>query len=112
MEWVQRCAVLVAAIALIVGFYKLTIWRADSVVRQWALENGFELLHFKRCFFKGGFGWSPTSQNQIVYSVCVRDRWNEERSGWLRCGNYFGVIFSNEAQVKWKESPRDTSTRA
>ena|ERR1043165_4570215 len=104
------CAVIV--IVLILGFYRLTIWRANSIVRRWALENGFDLFHFKRCFFTGGFSWFTTSRNQIVYSILVRNRWNEERSGWLRCGNYFGVIFSDEAEVKWNESPRDDTSRA
>jgi hypothetical protein len=112
MNLLQRCAIIFAVIAIVLSFYKLTIWRANSILRNWALENGFEVLRFERCFFTGGFGWFTTSRNQIVYSILVRDRSNEERSGWLRCGSYFGVLFSNEAEVKWKVPPRDTSERA
>ncbi|SRR6266481_5077471 len=113
MDLLQRCAIIFAVITIVLSFYKLTIWRANSILRKWALENGFEVLRFERCFFTGGFGWFTTSRNQIVYSILVKDRWNEERSGWLRCGSYFGgVLFSNEAEAKWKVSPRDTSERA
>jgi hypothetical protein len=112
MNLFQRCTIIFAVIAIVLSFYKLSIWRANSILRKWALENGFEVLHFERCFFTGGFGWLTTSRNQIVYSIRVRDRSNEERSGWLRCGNYFGVIFSNDAEVRWKEPLCGTSERA
>jgi hypothetical protein len=109
MDLYQGLGISLGLIALIISWCKLTIARADAIVRRWALENGFELLHFKRCFYKGGFSWLTTSRNQIVYEVQIRDPWKEERSGWLRCGNYFGVIFSNEAEVRWKYSPRNDS---
>jgi hypothetical protein len=111
MDLLQRCGIILAVITIVLGFYKLTIWRAKSILRKWALENGFEVLRFERCFFTAGFGWFTTSRNQIVYSILVRDQSNDERSGWLRCGSYFGVIFSNDAEVKWKESPPDPSER-
>jgi hypothetical protein len=113
MSLLQKCAIILAVITIVLSFYKLTIWRANIILRRWALEKGFEVLRFERCFFTGGFGWFTTSRNQVVYSILIKDRWNEERSGWLRCGSYFGgVLFSNEAEVKWNVPPPDPSERA
>lgn len=104
IEIIGRSAVVSAVVAGIFAIYKVAVSRADSMVRQWASENDFELLHFERCFFTGGFNFFTTSRNQIVYSVRVRDRASHERSGWLRCGSFFGgVIFGSGTEVKWKE---------
>jgi len=96
---------LAIGIALCIGvvvLYRFVVARADKILRRWAMENHFELLHFERCFFTGGFSPFTTSRNQIVYFVRVRDGEHQERSGWVRCGS-FSHPFGNQTDVKWKD---------
>jgi hypothetical protein len=102
---ILRC--LAIGIALSVGvvfFHRKIISRADTVLRNWAGRNGYELMCAKRCFLTGAFNPFTTSRNQIVYFVKVRDQECQERSGWVRCGSFASLIFfSDETEVKWKE---------
>src|SRR5580658_6870631 len=103
---ILRC--LAIGIAVSGGLVLLTMRmtaRADTILWNWARKNGFELVHSERCFFTGGFNPLMTSRNQVVYFVKVRDQDQRERSGWVRCGSWAGFIFfSDEAEVKWKET--------
>lgn len=91
-------------LTLILGSYFWSKVRSKMILEKWAFENGFRIVDSKRAFFNGGFSWLTTSRNQKVYSITVRDEKGRERSGWLRCGSYFGGIFwSDKAEVKWKE---------
>ncbi len=103
---IARCAGIGVAISLaLVFFHRKTVARANAILQNWAREHDFELLHFEASFFTGGFGWLTTSRNQRVYFVRVRDREHRERSGWVRCGSFWGgVLFGNEAEVKWKDT--------
>jgi hypothetical protein len=101
---------IIAAVVCVVGI--VTFWlatlRGKAIVQKWAAANDFEILRAEPCLFTGGSGmWqTPTSRNQIIYSVRVRDRAGQERSGWLRIGSFFGgIMFGSErAEVKWKHS--------
>ena len=105
IEILRYLAIGVALCVVVFAFYRGTIARADKILRHWATENHFELVHFKRCFFTGGFSPLTTSRNQIVYSVRVRDTERGERSGWVRCGGFWDVIFlSDKAEVKWQDT--------
>lgn len=91
-------------LTLILGSYFWSNVRSKMILEKWTIENGFQIIDSKKAFFRGGFGWLTTSRNQKVYSITVRDEKGRERSGWLRCGSYFGGIFwSDKAEVKWKE---------
>jgi hypothetical protein len=93
-----------AAIAAGVGFVTFDKRRSIAVLRKWAAENNFELLRSERSFSSGAFRWL-TSVKTSVFFVNVRDREGRERSGWVRCGSPFeGVLFSDKAEVKWKET--------
>src|SRR5207245_1424683 len=103
---ILRClAIAVVLCAGIVFLHRKTIARANTILQHWAMRNGFELFHSERCFFTGAFSWLTTSRNQIVYFVRVRDQEHHERSGWVRCGSWASFIFfSDEAEVKWRET--------
>jgi hypothetical protein len=91
----------VVGVVLCIGvvlWYRWTLSRANAKLQDWAQQNGFDLLHFKRCFYSGAF-WS-VNRNQIVFYVDVRDRESHERSGWVRC-NIWGRL---EAEVKWEKT--------
>jgi uncharacterized protein YcfJ len=104
----ENWTILVAAGAVsAVGTYFL----ADKILRKWAGKNVFELLEKKCHYFnyKGPFDLWTTSNSQVVYSVRIRDRQGNERTGWVRCGTFLGgVFFSNKAEVRW-DQPDETS---
>jgi hypothetical protein len=93
------------AIALIVGGYWLQYSRAKAILEAWAANEGHTLLSLDRCYFgTGPFNLWTNGRGQVVYHVRVRDRSGEARSGWVRCGGYFGgVLFSNRTEVRWEE---------
>lgn len=91
-------------IALFLGWNRLFMKRASSILEKWAAANGLEILDCQRPFYSGAFNWWTTSGGQVVYSVRVRDKKGHERSGWVRCGNYWnGVLSSDKIEVKWNE---------
>ena len=77
--------------------------RSRFVVRRWATKNEFKLLKYKQLWFGvGPFFYKRTSSNQTVYSVTVRDRQGNDKSGWVRVGGWWwGALFSDEADVIW-----------
>jgi hypothetical protein len=96
----------ILAILLIVFVYWWFDRRSKIILQKWAYENGFQIMEKKKryLFFAGPFNWWTNSRNQIIYYLKVRDRNGRERSGWARCGSYFGgVFFSDKIEVKWDE---------
>jgi hypothetical protein len=93
----------------LVAFVVAGIWfqysRAKAILDAWAASEGFTIQSFDRCYFgTGPFRWWTNGRGQVVYHVRVRDRSGEARSGWVRCGGYFGgVLFSNRTEVRWEE---------
>lgn len=95
----------VVVILVIVAFASLALRfsRSQSVLDQWADENGFEILHSEyRNFFRGPF-FLTTSKGQTVYYVRIRDRQGVERAGWVRCGGWFLGLMSDKAEVRWED---------
>jgi len=94
-------------IALVAASFVWFFVRSKTLLQKWAAENGFQITHYERkwLFFTGPFKWWTTSRNQTVYFVRVRDRDGYERSGWVRCGSFFGgVLFSDKTEVRWDET--------
>jgi hypothetical protein len=93
----------IAVIAAGVGFVAFDKRRSATVLRKWAAENNFEVLRSERSLSSGAFCWLASVKTSVFF-VTVRDRESRERSGWVRCGSPFeGVLFSDKAEVKWKE---------
>mgnify|MGYP001367836181 CR=1 FL=1 len=77
--------------------------RSNTVLEQWAEDNGFELLSSECChFMRGPFFWT-TSKGQTVYYVKVRTSSGHERTGWVRCGGFFLGLWSDAAEVRWED---------
>jgi hypothetical protein len=105
MELVRSLGIAVMVITLVVGFHVFHSNRGLAILKKWVARNGFQLLDYRRPFYSGGFSPFSTSRGQVVYSVKVRDASGDERTGWVRCGSFFGgVLFSDEAEVKWENS--------
>lgn len=96
---------------LMIAFFLSIFWwfdrRSKTILNKWADQNGFEIVEKKQryMFFTGPFRFWTNSRNQLIYSFRVRDRDGHERSGWARCGSYFGgVFFSNQIEIRWDET--------
>ncbi len=73
-------------------------WRLDA----WARRRAAEILSRERCYvrrgpfdFLGGYA---------VFRVRILDAARRERAGWVRLGDYFLGLCSDEAIVRWDES--------
>jgi hypothetical protein len=96
----------VLAIVVLAGFVAfmlyLQIRRAQTLLRGWAKENGYEILGAEhRIFRKGPYIWS--ARGQAVYRVRVRDRAGVERLGWVRCGSWFAGVLSDKVESRWDQ---------
>lgn len=81
----------------------LTVARADTILNGWASRNGYRVLNRDYAwFFKGPFFWS-TTRSQVVFRVTVQDGSGVPRSGWVRCGSWWGGILSDDAEVRWDD---------
>jgi hypothetical protein len=91
-------------LAWVIGFFWYSNVRSRSILEKWAAENSLEILHFKKEWNTDAQFSGMTSKGQAIYSVKVRDHAGNERSGWVRCGSCpGGVLFSNKAEVIWKD---------
>jgi hypothetical protein len=98
MVGLVACVGLVAALAIVWHFS-----RAASLLRQWAEENGYCVVHSEyRYFFRGPFFWT-TSNGQAVYRVTVEDSEGSLRNGWVRCGGWLLGLFSDHVEARWDD---------
>lgn len=94
-----------AVVALVIFFVN---WfyssRSQSIIQNWANQNGFQLLRYQQKFFRTGpFRWWTIGRGQTIYTVIVRTPDGRDRSGWIRCGSFWsGVYFSNDTEVRWE----------
>jgi|SRR5947207_14862587 len=78
--------------------------RGRFLLKQWAHENGYQVLRSQvRLLDAGPFRWS-SSKRQFSYFVQVRDRAGSERSGWVRCGSFWRGLKSDKTEVRWKDT--------
>jgi hypothetical protein len=83
--------------------YTLTSNRSQHMLFRWAEENGYQILDYQaKILNRGPFFWA--SKGQLVFRVAVEDAHGTQRTGWVRCGSYWGGIFSYEVDVKWDNS--------
>ena len=95
---------IIAAGAVLVS---LTIWwhfgRSNSLLHQWAEQNGYHILRQEyRNFLKGPFFWT-SSRGQTVYYVVVEDSAGNRRNGWVRCGSWLFGLLSDNVEARWDD---------
>ncbi len=98
------CGIAVFLIAVFIGVDWYRISRSRSILRKWAAWNGLQILSFKRAFWTGAFNPFATSRSQVVFWVRVRDGAGNDRSGWVRCGSFWGGLSRTQAEVKWESN--------
>jgi len=100
------CLVGLSALALFISIYWWFDRRSKVILQKWAGLNEFLIMEKRQryIFFTGPFKWWTNSRNQIIYFVKVCDRNGKERSGWARCGSFWGgVFFSDKIEIRWDE---------
>jgi hypothetical protein len=94
-------AVLVIGVVVLIQFWCTS--RARQMVETWARNNGFRILSCRYHWIRRGpFFWN-SSKSQMVYRVTVRTPEGKSRSGWVRCGSYWGGVFVERVEVRWED---------
>jgi hypothetical protein len=87
------------AIAYAIWYYR----RARELLQSWADQHGFQIQAVEhRWLNRGPFFWT-TSRGQVVYYVTVLDTAGRKRRGYVRCGSFWGGLFSDKVEVRWDE---------
>jgi hypothetical protein len=93
---------------LALGFYLSFKWQAETdktyqlLLKKWADENGWDIVHRRRCKFLSPWIFSR-SGSQFVYYVTVarEDNPTWARWAWVRCGGWFLGPKSDRIEVSW-----------
>ena len=94
---------ILAVLAIVVLSLMWHFGRSQTILQQWADQNGYRIIDQRyRNFFKGPFFWT-TSRGQTVYSVTVEDDHGRRRTGWVRCGGWFLGLLSDHVDVRWDD---------
>ncbi len=80
-------------------FYK----KSETLLNQWAAKNSYDLVEYElRWLKRGPFSWF-SSAGQTIYHVKVFDQNTlSSKEGWVRCGSFWGGLFSSKTEVKWE----------
>jgi hypothetical protein len=93
-----------AFLALVVLYGVGPLARARYMLARWARSEGFRVLDTKRRVFNTGpFVWAWLG-HAVVFWVVLEDREHRRRSGWVKCGRYWGGLLSNNVEVAWQDS--------
>lgn len=91
-----------------VAYGALLVSKERSLLRDWAEQSNFRLLHSKRRLLLTGpfFGRSRKSS---VFHVHIRDAKGVHRTGWVRFGPRFAHFGDTESVVEWQEDPKNAN---
>lgn len=82
-------------------FIAWSLTRSQRMLDQWAAESHLKLVSANPCWVnRGPFLWT-TSKHQMIYRITVVSEDGERRSGWARCGTFFGGLFADSVEVRW-----------
>lgn len=77
--------------------------RSKEMIRQWAVQSGYQILLIERPLFnRGPFFWT-TSRQQTVYRVEVQNNEGQVQKAWIRCGHWLTGVSSDEIEVRWED---------
>jgi hypothetical protein len=101
MTHITDCVGYVVAVAVVFATVAWHFSRSRSMLRHWARRHNCEILSSEyRVFWRGPFFWTA-SRVQAVYYVKLREVDGCERIGWVRLGNWFFGLLSDESSVHW-----------
>jgi hypothetical protein len=92
------------ALVAIIGFSVVVrhCSRARNILKQWADDNGYEILSSEQRWLRRGPFWLSSGGQEIFY-VTLRTSDSELKRGWVRCGSSFLGILVKQADVQWDE---------
>ena len=77
--------------------------RARYMLARWARSEGFRVVERKRRVFNTGpFVWAWLG-HAAVFWVVLEDCEHRRRSGWVKCGRYWGGLLSSNVEVAWQD---------
>ncbi len=77
--------------------------RSQSLLDQWAQQNGFRIVNSERRMLMRGPMFLTTTKGQEVYYVTVEDQAGKVRSGYVRCGGKMLGMLSDNVDVRWDD---------
>jgi hypothetical protein len=97
---------LVVPALVIMACVGVELWahaRAQRLVTDWAVSEGYQLVSCKRRWVdKGPFTW-PARASWIVFAVVVASPNGRSRAGWIRVGGYWIGLLSSRLTVSWQD---------
>jgi hypothetical protein len=88
------------AVLIFAGMLSWEQDRGRKFLRNWAEQNGYEIVDSKWSLIGGAFWWTVIGK-QRTYYVRVRDAAGTMRSGWVLCGGWLFGILDKHAKVQW-----------
>jgi len=88
---------ILVSVAMIAWF----LARSRRLLDEWAADNGITITSRERRYLRRGpFLWT-TGRGQDVYYITAVDGSGTSRSGYVRCGSFWGGILSDKVTVEW-----------
>jgi len=98
---IKPFGLLLIVIAALIGWIRIFVSRAHERLRNWAAENGLQIVKVHRRPFwnrTGPFSLWVHRRDQPILFLRVRDREGHERDCWVRYR-----IFGSKVEVQWVE---------
>lgn len=90
----------------LIAYCALVVAEERSLLRDWAQQNNFRLLHSKRrLLLTGPFFWR--SRKSSIFHVHIRDAEGVHRTGLVRFGPRFAHFGDTKSIVEWQEDPKN-----
>jgi hypothetical protein len=96
--------VVIAFVALAIFSFIWQFSRSETLLQQWAQENGYRLISSENRWMMRGPFLLTTAKGQTVYRITVEDADGKTREGWARWGSWLGGLFSDKVEVRWDDA--------
>ena len=90
------------AVALFMGIFVWEQRRSQELLQRWAAKHGYSLLSQEARYWRLGPFSGSTSKYQRAFRVRIRDPWGQERTGWVRLGNWWLGLLSDQVEERWE----------
>ncbi len=90
------------AVALSLGIFVWEQRRSRELLQRWAAKHGYSIVSREARYWRLGPFSGSTSKYQRVFYVRIRNPGGQERSGWVRLGNWWLGLLSDQVEERWK----------